>query len=132
MMARSGCLRLRGKHSQQESEPWSSIPRLKHHLSNKSGQALGWRHPKSERRLIIRDGLRHFPSIEGHIIIDPGMCTGFPVVRGTDRNGIPRGERAVDEVLEAYLSMNSGQALACMAWASRLMATHPFKVSALA
>ena len=61
MMAKSGYLRLGDKHSRQDSEPLNSIPRLKHHLSNKSGQVL-----------------------------------------------------------------------ACIAWASRLMATHPFKVSALA
>lgn len=74
--------------------------------------------------------------MENHIVIDPAVCNGRPVVRGTRitvqtvMEFLAAGD-SVDDVLEAYPSLNREQVLACMEWASRLMANH-FQIAALA
>ena len=74
--------------------------------------------------------------MENHIVIDPAVCNGRPVVRGTRitvqtvMEFLAAGD-SVDDVLEAYPSLNREQVLACIEWASRLMANH-FQIAALA
>ena len=74
--------------------------------------------------------------MENHIIIDPAVCNGRPVVKGTRitvqsvMEFLAAGD-SVDDVLEAYPSLSREQVLACMEWASRLMANH-FQIAALA
>lgn len=74
--------------------------------------------------------------MENHIVIDPAVCNGRPVVRGTRitvqtvMEFLAAGD-SVDDVLEAYPSLNRKQVLACIEWASRLMANH-FQIAALA
>lgn len=81
-------------------------------------------------------GLRHVPCMEKLIVIDPAVCNGRPVVRGTRitvqtvMELLAAGD-SVDEVLGAYPSLNREQVLACIEWASRLMANH-FQIAALA
>jgi uncharacterized protein (DUF433 family) len=86
--------------------------------------------------LAIRSGLRHITGMEKHIVIDPAVCNGRPVVKGTRitvqtvMEFLAAGD-SVDDVLEAYPSLSREQVLACMDWASRLMANH-FQIAALA
>ena len=74
--------------------------------------------------------------MEKLIVIDPAVCNGRPVVRGTRitvqtvMELLAAGD-SVDEVLGAYPSLNREQVLACIEWASRLMANH-FQIAALA
>lgn len=74
--------------------------------------------------------------MESDIVIDPAVCNGRPVVRGTRitvqtmMEFLAAGD-SVDDVLEAYPSLNREQVLACIEWASRLMANH-FQIAALA
>ena len=74
--------------------------------------------------------------MENHIVIDPAICNGRPVVRGTRitvqtvMEFLAAGD-SVDDVLEAYPSLTRQQVLACIEWASRLMANH-FQIAALA
>ena len=74
--------------------------------------------------------------MERHIVIDPAVCDGRPVVRGTRitvqtvMEFLAAGD-SVDDVLVAYPSLNREQVLACIEWASRLMANH-FQIAALA
>ncbi len=74
--------------------------------------------------------------MESQIVIDPEVCNGRPVVRGTRitvqtvMEFLAAGD-SVDEVLEAYPSLNRQQVLACMEWASRLMANQ-FQIAAIA
>ena len=74
--------------------------------------------------------------MENHIVIDPAICNGRPVVRGTRitvqtvMEFLAAGD-SVDDVLEAYPSLTREQVLACIEWASRLMANH-FQIAALA
>ena len=81
-------------------------------------------------------GLRQIPRMEDLIVIDPAVCNGRPVVKGTRiavqtvMEFLAAGD-SVDEVLEAYPSLTREQVLACMEWASRLMANH-FQIAALA
>ena len=81
-------------------------------------------------------GLRHARSKESHIVIDPAVCNGRPVVRGTRITVLTVMEflaagDSVDDVLETYPSLNREQVLACIEWGSRLMANH-FQIAALA
>jgi len=86
--------------------------------------------------LAMRCGLRQFVRMESLIIIDPAVCNGRPVVKGTRitvqtvMEFLAAGD-SVDEVLEAYPSLTRKQVLACMEWASRLMGNH-FQVAELA
>lgn len=70
------------------------------------------------------------------IIIDPAVCNGRPVVKGTRitvqtvMEVLSAGD-TVDDVLEEYPSLTREDVLACMDWATRLMANH-FQVASLA
>jgi uncharacterized protein (DUF433 family) len=81
-------------------------------------------------------GPRHVERMEGLIVIDPAVCNGRPVVKGTRitvqtiMEFLASGD-SVDDVLEAYPSLTREQVLACMEWASRLMGNH-FQVAELA
>lgn len=81
-------------------------------------------------------GLRHFYGMENLIVIDPAVCNGRPVVKGTRitvqtvMEFLAAGD-SVDELLEAYPSLSREQVLACMEWASRLMGNH-FQIASLA
>ena len=74
--------------------------------------------------------------MESHIVIDPAVCNGRPVVRGTRitlqtvMEFLATGD-SVDDILEAYPSLNREQVLACIEWAWCLMANH-FQIAALA
>jgi uncharacterized protein (DUF433 family) len=67
------------------------------------------------------------------IVIDPAVCNGRPVVKGTRTTVqtimefLAAGD-SVDEVLEAYPNLTRDQVLASMEWASRLMRNH-FKIA---
>ena len=80
--------------------------------------------------------MRQFIPMESHIVIDPEVCNGRPVVRGTRitvqtvMEFLAAGD-SVDEVLDAYPSLSREQVLACMEWASRLMANQ-FRIAAIA
>lgn len=70
------------------------------------------------------------------IIIDPEICNGRPVVKGTRISVqtvlefLSAGD-TVDDVLEEYPSLTREDVLACMDWATRLMGNH-FQIAALA
>lgn len=70
------------------------------------------------------------------IIIDPAICNGRPVIKGTRitvqtvMEFLSAGD-SVDDVLEEYPSLSREDVLACMEWATRLMANH-FQIVALA
>ena len=70
------------------------------------------------------------------ITIDPAICNGRPVVKGTRITVqtviefLAAGD-TVEDVLEEYPTLTRGDVLACMEWASRLMANH-FEIAALA
>jgi uncharacterized protein (DUF433 family) len=74
--------------------------------------------------------------MEDLIVIDPEICNGRPVVRGTRipvqtiMEFLAAGD-TVDEVLDAYPTVTREQVLACMEWASRLMGNH-FQIAELA
>jgi uncharacterized protein (DUF433 family) len=86
--------------------------------------------------LATGGGMRHIWSMEELIVIDPAICNGRPVVKGTRitvqtvMEFLAAGD-SVDEVLEAYPSLKREQVLACMEWASRLMGNH-FQIAELA
>lgn len=86
--------------------------------------------------LAFRDGLPHIQRMEEYITIDPAVCNGRPVVKGTRitvqtiMEFLAAGD-SVEEVLEAYPTLTRGQVLACMEWASRLMGNH-FQIAELA
>lgn len=70
------------------------------------------------------------------ITIDPTICNGRPVAKGTRitvqtvMEFLAAGD-TVNHVLEEYPALTREDVLACMDWASRLMANH-FKITALA
>lgn len=74
--------------------------------------------------------------MDSYIVIDPAVCNGRPIVKGTRitvqtvMEFLAAGD-SVDEVLEAYPSLSREQVLACMEWASRLMANQ-FQIASLA
>ena len=69
------------------------------------------------------------------IIIDPAICNGRPVIKGTRitvqtvMEFLSAGD-SVDDVLEEYPTISREDVLACMEWAARLMANH-FQIAAL-
>lgn len=69
------------------------------------------------------------------IVVDPEICNGRPVVRGTRISVqtvvefLAAGD-SVDDVLEGYQSLTREDVMACLAWAARLMGNH-FRVTAL-
>lgn len=74
--------------------------------------------------------------MKDRIVIDPAICNGRPVVRGTRITAqtvmefLAAGD-SVEDVLEEYPSLTREDVLACMEWASRLMGNH-FQIAALA
>lgn len=70
------------------------------------------------------------------IIIDPAICNGRPVVKGTRisvqtvMEFLSAGD-TVEDVLKEYPSLTREDVLACMDWATRLMGNH-FQIAALA
>ena len=78
----------------------------------------------------------HAPVMKNLITIDPAICNGRPVVRGTRitvqtvMEFLAAGD-TVDDVLEEYPTLTREDVLACMDWASRLMANH-FQIAPLA
>jgi uncharacterized protein (DUF433 family) len=90
----------------------------------------------SNHRLALRDGQGHASSMEELIVIDPAICNGRPVVKGTRitvqtvMEFLAAGD-TVDELIEAYPSLKKEHVLACMEWASRLMGNH-FQIAELA
>lgn len=81
-------------------------------------------------------GRRHTSPMNDRIIIDPEICNGRPVVKGTRipvqtvLEFLSAGD-TVDDVLEEYPSLTREDVLACMDWATRLMGNH-FQIAALA
>ena len=75
-------------------------------------------------------------SVNDSITIDPAICNGRPVVKGTRITVqtviefLAAGDN-VEDVLEESPTLTRGDVLACMEWASRLMANH-FEIAALA
>ena len=75
-------------------------------------------------------------SVNDSITIDPAICNGRPVVKGTRITVqtviefLAAGD-TVEDVLEEYPTLTREDILACMDWASRLMANH-FEIAALA
>ncbi|MBL9154918.1 MAG: DUF433 domain-containing protein [Verrucomicrobiales bacterium] len=73
--------------------------------------------------------------MDDRIEIDPQICNGRPIVRGTRitvqtvMEFLGAGD-SVEDVLDEYPSLTREDVLACMAWASRLMGNH-YEVAAL-
>jgi len=69
------------------------------------------------------------------ITIDPQICNGRPVVKGTRitvqtiLEFLAAGD-SVDGVLEEYPSLTKDDVSACLAWVSRLMSNH-FHIAAI-
>ncbi len=69
------------------------------------------------------------------IIIDPNICNGRPVVKGTRitvqtiMEFLAAGD-SEDDLLDEYPSLTRDDIRACMGWASRLMANH-FQIATL-
>lgn len=67
--------------------------------------------------------------MEDRIIIDPAICNGRPVVRGTRITAqtilefLGAGD-SVEDVLEEYPTLTRDDVLACLQYSSRLMANH--------
>lgn len=70
------------------------------------------------------------------IVIDPLICNGRPVVKGTRitvqtiMEFLAAGD-SIDDLLEGYPSLTREDVQSCLGWVSRLMANH-FHVAALA
>ena len=67
--------------------------------------------------------------MEDRILIDPDICNGRPVVRGTRITAqtvlefIGAGD-SIDDLLEEYPSLSREDVLACLRFSSRLMGHH--------
>jgi uncharacterized protein (DUF433 family) len=67
--------------------------------------------------------------MEERIVIDPGICSGRPVVRGTRitvqtvLEFLGAGD-SIDEILEEYPRLSREDVLACLRYSSRLMGNH--------
>lgn len=76
------------------------------------------------------------PFMESRIVINPEVCNGRPVVRGTRitvqtvLEFLGAGD-SVEDILEEYPSLSREDVLACVQYSSRLMGNH-FTVEALA
>ena len=76
------------------------------------------------------------PVERDRIVVDPEICNGRPVVRGTRITVqtvvefLAAGD-SIEEVLEGYPSLSRGDVQACLQWAARLMGNH-FQVRTLA
>lgn len=75
------------------------------------------------------------PTEGDRIAVDPEICNGRPIVRGTRITVqtvvefLAAGD-SMDEVLEEYPSLSREDVKACLQWAARLMGNH-FQVMAL-
>ncbi len=75
------------------------------------------------------------PTERDRIVVDPEICNGRPVVRGTRITVqtvvefLAAGD-SIEEVLEEYPSLLREDVKACLQWAARLMGNH-FQVLAL-
>jgi uncharacterized protein (DUF433 family) len=63
------------------------------------------------------------------IVIEPAVCNGRPVVRGTRITvqtilGFLGAGDSVEDVLEEYPSLTREDVLACLSYSSRLMGNH--------
>jgi Uncharacterized conserved protein len=71
----------------------------------------------------------NFSSMTERIVVNPDICNGKPVIRGTRITAqtvlefLAAGD-SVDDVLEEYPSLKREEVQACMDYASRLMANH--------
>lgn len=87
-------------------------------------------------RSCHHDLVRHCWCMNDRIIIDPDVCNGRPVIKGTRITVhtviefLSAGD-SVDDVLEEYPSLSREDVLACMEWAARLMANR-FQITTLA
>jgi uncharacterized protein (DUF433 family) len=78
----------------------------------------------------------HITSVNSRIILDPAICNGKPVLKGTRitvqtvMEFLSAGD-SIEDILEEYPSLTREDVLACMDWAARLMANH-FQIAALA
>lgn len=69
------------------------------------------------------------------IVIDPAVCNGRPVVKGTRITVqtivefLAAGD-SVEDVLEEYPALTREDVTACLGWVSRLMGNH-FQIAAL-
>ena len=67
--------------------------------------------------------------MEDRIVIDPAICNGRPVVRGTRITAqtilefLAAGD-SIDDVLAEYPALTRDDVLACLRFSSRLMANH--------
>jgi uncharacterized protein (DUF433 family) len=67
--------------------------------------------------------------MEGRIVINPEVCNGRPVIRGTRitvqtvLEFLGAGD-SIDDILEAYPSLTREDVLACIQYSSRLMGNH--------
>jgi uncharacterized protein (DUF433 family) len=63
------------------------------------------------------------------IVIEPGVCNGRPIVRGTRITAqtilefLGAGD-SIEDVLEEYPSLSREDVLACLSYSSRLMGNH--------
>ena len=70
-----------------------------------------------------------FPLMPARIIINPDICNGRPIVRGTRitvqtvLEFLAAGD-SVDDVLAEYPALSRNDVRACLDYASRLMANH--------
>ena len=76
------------------------------------------------------------PEMEDRVVVDPNVCNGRPVIRGTRitvqtvLEFLGAGD-SIEEVLDEYPSLKREDVLACLQYSSRLMGNH-FRVEALA
>ena len=74
--------------------------------------------------------------MEERVAIDPDICNGRPVIRGTRitvqtiLEFLGAGD-SIEEVLEEYPTLTREDVLACLQYSSRLMGNH-FRLEALA
>jgi uncharacterized protein (DUF433 family) len=67
--------------------------------------------------------------MEGRIVINPEVCNGRPVIRGTRitvqtvLEFLGAGD-SIDDILEEYPSLTREDVLACIQYSSRLMGNH--------
>jgi uncharacterized protein (DUF433 family) len=64
------------------------------------------------------------------IAINPDVCNGRPVIRGTRITVQTVLDDSIEEVLKEYPSLTREDVLACIQYSSRLMGNH-FKMEAL-
>ncbi len=91
----------------------------------------------ADERTCLRYGFDgdNLADMESRIVINPDVCNGRPVVRGTRitvqtiLEFLGAGD-SVEEILEEYPSLTREDVLACVQYSSRLMGNH-FTLEAL-